>query len=74
MFVLTKVYISNLGIPTFWKGCNDVMDTHVHINQEHKLTILSSELERKKHLNFFVSHVVKRPIENKKTILVGYHL
>ena len=45
-------------------------DIHVQINQEDKLTVLGSELERTKHINFSVSHTVKRPVENKKTILV----
>ena len=44
------------------------------MNQGYKLTVLGSELERTKHLNFSVSHTVKRPIENKKKILVGYDL
>ena len=43
-------------------------DIHVQINQEYKLTILGSELERTKHLNFFVFHIVKRPVENEKKI------
>ena len=47
---------------------------HVQINQEDKLTILGNELERKKHLNFSVSHTVKRLVENKNKILVGYDL
>ena len=38
------------------------------------MTILGSELERKKHINSYVSHIVKRPIKNKKKILVGYDL
>ena len=49
-------------------------DTHVQINQEYNLTILGSELERTKHINFSMSHTVKRPVENKKKILVGYDL
>ena len=47
-------------------------EIHVQINQEDKLTVLGNELERTKHLNFFVSNTVKRPVENKKNILVGY--
>ena len=38
------------------------------------MIVLGSESERMKHLNFSVSHTVKRPIENKKKILVGYDL
>ena len=38
------------------------------------MTVLGSELERTKNLNFFVPHIVKRPVENKKKILVGYDL
>ena len=49
-------------------------DIHVQINQEDKLTVLGSDLERTKHLNFYVSYIVKRTVENKKTILVGYDL
>ena len=49
-------------------------DIHVQINQEDKLTVSGSELERKKHLKFFVSHTVKRHVENKKKILVGCDL
>ena len=44
--------------------CNK--DIHVQINQEDKLTVLGSELERTKHLNFSVFHTVERPVENKK--------
>ena len=46
----------------------------VKINQEYKLTVSGSELERKKHLSFLASHTVKIPIKNKKKILVGYDL
>ena len=49
-------------------------DIHVQINQEYKLTVLGNELERTKHLNFYMSHLVKRPVEIKKKILVGYYL
>ena len=49
-------------------------DIHVQINQEDKLTILGSELERTKHLNLYVSHTIKIPIENKKIILAGCDL
>ena len=49
-------------------------DIHVQINQEDKLTILGSELERTKHINFSPSHTVKITIENKNKILVGYDL
>ena len=49
-------------------------DIHVQINQEDKLTFLGSELERTKHLNFFMSHTVKIAVENKKKNLVGYDL
>ena len=38
------------------------------------MIFLGSELERTKHLNFSMSHTVKRPIENKRKILVGYDL
>ena len=38
------------------------------------MTVLGSESERTKHLNFSMSHTVKRPVENKKKILVGYDL
>ena len=33
---------------------------HVQMNQEYKLIVLGSELERTKHLNFYVSHKVKK--------------
>ena len=49
-------------------------EIHVQINQEDKLIVLGSGLERTKHLNFSVSHTVKSPVENKKKILVGYDL
>ena len=49
-------------------------DIHVQINQEDKLTILGSELERTKHLKFSVSHTIKGLVENNKKILVGYDL
>ena len=49
-------------------------DIHVQINQQDKLTVLGSELGRKKPLNFSVSHTVKRPVENEKKIMEGYHL
>ena len=45
---------------------------HGQINQEDKLIVSGSELGRTKH--FSVSHTVKRPVENKNKILVGYDL
>ena len=49
-------------------------DIHVQINQEDKLIVLGSELERTQHINFSVSHKVKIPVQNKKKILVGCDL
>ena len=72
------MHIRDLNVAWVWKlTCKIVplrswdKDIHVQINQEDKLTSLGSELERKKHLNFSVSHTVKRLVENKNKILVG---
>eukprot|EP00253_Pinus_taeda_P024018 PITA_24018 len=50
------------------------MDIHGQINHKDKLTDLSSELGKTKPLNFSVSHIVKKPVQNDNKIMKGYNL